>query len=80
MEVSLIILGVMSHFKVLFLFVQPLPSSLQEMTSKSLVPGQQHLGACSRCKNLRPHSRPLESDSIFLTGSLGDVIDKHLKV
>lgn len=47
MEVSLIILGVMSHFKVLFLFVQPLPSSLQEMTSKSLVPGQQHLGACS---------------------------------
>lgn len=40
MKVILIILGVKSHPKVLFLFVQLLPASLRELTSKILVPRQ----------------------------------------
>lgn len=49
MKVSLIIVGVKFHFKVLFRFVQSLPSFLLDLTSKSLVPTQQHLEACPQC-------------------------------
>ena len=52
MKVSLIIVGVKSHFKVLNLFVQSVLSFLQALTSKSLVPTQQHLEACPQCKIL----------------------------
>lgn len=63
MKVSLITVGVKSHFKVLNLFVQSLPSFLQELTSKSLVPTQQHPEACPQCK---------------ISGSVPDLFNQNL--